>query len=241
MENEKKFIMSITIVNKRISGQAIAVQKWFKVKPNLAFTLAEVLIVLGIVGIIAQMTIPTLMNSVQTQIYRVAYKKAYADANNAFNSAIGKGDSYVAYSDLSDLYPLPLNWSIFTSQFKLVKECTNNDNDKCWNMSGEQSMGCPTQSEYGFIDVGGRSWTTYNRGLGGYVTDFLVDTNGFKTPNKFGKDRWIFHFVLDNSSSGLPIKILPSIYSDPIDYDENTTEAYECPSGSCYYKSWLLN
>lgn len=48
------------------------------IKRIAAFTLAEVLITLGIVGMIAEMTIPTLMNNVNETIYYSAAKKAYS-------------------------------------------------------------------------------------------------------------------------------------------------------------------
>ena len=40
------------------------------------FTLAEVLITLGIIGVVAAMTMPTLLNSTNGAQYRTAYKKA---------------------------------------------------------------------------------------------------------------------------------------------------------------------
>src|SRR5574344_935485 len=43
-----------------------------------AFTLAEVLIVLGIIGIVAAMTIPTLMTKIQDREFKIAAKKAYS-------------------------------------------------------------------------------------------------------------------------------------------------------------------
>src|SRR5574344_2128782 len=49
-----------------------------------AFTLAEVLIVLGIIGVVAAFTIPTLMNKVQNQEYVVGVKKEYSMINNGF-------------------------------------------------------------------------------------------------------------------------------------------------------------
>ena len=43
---------------------------------SMGFTLAEVLITLGIIGVVAAMTMPTLMNSTQGAQYKAAYKKA---------------------------------------------------------------------------------------------------------------------------------------------------------------------
>ena len=47
------------------------------------FTLAEVLITLGIIGVVAAMTMPTLMNSTQGAQYKAAYKKALSALSQA--------------------------------------------------------------------------------------------------------------------------------------------------------------
>ncbi|MBP3924428.1 type II secretion system protein, partial [bacterium] len=48
-----------------------------------AFTLAEVLITLGIIGVVAAMTMPTLMNQTNGAQYRTAYKKALSAISQA--------------------------------------------------------------------------------------------------------------------------------------------------------------
>lgn len=48
-----------------------------------AFTLAEVLITLGIIGTVAAMTIPTLMTNYQKQVWESKLKKTYSIATNA--------------------------------------------------------------------------------------------------------------------------------------------------------------
>ena len=50
-------------------------------KKILAFTLAEVLITLGIIGIVAAMTIPTLMSKIQEKRYTTQYKKIFSELN----------------------------------------------------------------------------------------------------------------------------------------------------------------
>lgn len=49
-----------------------------KVKRRIAFTLAETLITLGIIGVVAAITIPTIMQNVQDQAFRSMFKKDYA-------------------------------------------------------------------------------------------------------------------------------------------------------------------
>ena len=50
---------------------------------KLGFTLAEVLITLGIIGVVAAMTMPTLMNQTQGAQYKTAYKKALSALSQA--------------------------------------------------------------------------------------------------------------------------------------------------------------
>ena len=54
-----------------------------KVSCKSAFTLAEVLITLGIIGVVAAMTMPTLMNSTNGAQYKTAYKKALSVLSQA--------------------------------------------------------------------------------------------------------------------------------------------------------------
>ena len=48
-----------------------------------AFTLAEVLITLGIIGVVAALTIPTLMSSIQNRQLEVGLKNAYSTLTQA--------------------------------------------------------------------------------------------------------------------------------------------------------------
>lgn len=71
---------------------------------KLGFTLAEVLITLVIIGVIAAMTVPTLMNNTNAQEYRSALKKAISGLNQALtlNYAL-EGLSANDYSTATDL------------------------------------------------------------------------------------------------------------------------------------------
>ena len=50
-----------------------------------AFTLAEVLITLGIIGVVAAMTLPSLMNKIQKRDTAARLKKFYSAMNQAIN------------------------------------------------------------------------------------------------------------------------------------------------------------
>ena len=73
---------------------------------KLGFTLAEVLITLVIIGVIAAMTVPTLMNNTNAQEYRSALKKAISGVNQALtlNYALEglSANDYATGQDLVD-------------------------------------------------------------------------------------------------------------------------------------------
>ena len=80
-----------------------------------AFTLAEVLITLGIIGVVAAMTMPTLINQTNGAQYKAAYKKAL--------SAISQGVTLnVALDDKSFADDTAEN--ILTKRMNVVKDTT---------------------------------------------------------------------------------------------------------------------
>ena len=57
-------------------------------KKKIAFTLAEVLITLGIIGVVAAMTIPTLIADYQEKVTVTKFKWVYSTLANAFTMAL---------------------------------------------------------------------------------------------------------------------------------------------------------
>lgn len=170
------------------------------------FTLAEVLITLGIIGIVAAMTLPTLVNNYKKQTYVVGLKKAY---NNLLVSL-----NYVKYSNnVSTLDELGWNTStapIDNKQFQSAYERNiyliykGFKNAKYITPS---STNCIYKSYAGGLD-GSLSETNYNLCTdGGFMTadgmiyaqqgsNIFVDVNGIgKGPNFLGRD--IFRFEID--------------------------------------------
>ena len=69
----------------------------FKSLKQKAFTLAEVLITLSIIGVVAAMTVPTLMSNTSNQQHVTALKKAYSTLSNAMKMMpvnLGCGSDY---------------------------------------------------------------------------------------------------------------------------------------------------
>lgn len=53
-----------------------------------AFTLAEVLITLGIIGVVAAMTLPVLTQKYQKMVLKNQYKKVYSTLSQAYSKAV---------------------------------------------------------------------------------------------------------------------------------------------------------
>lgn len=96
------------------------------------FTLAEVLITLGIIGVVAALTIPVLINKYKEKVLVTAAKRSYSIVFNAINSWSLKngepGDYEYFWASLGD------NDSIlkeFSKELNITNICTNYNVEKC--------------------------------------------------------------------------------------------------------------
>lgn len=98
---------------------------------RLGFTLAEILIVVGIIGTIAAITIPTLIKNNQKTQYTTALKKAYTSWSQALQQmasdagCTGDLSCFFDSSDLSTLGPK------IEKYFKTIKTCASVDVSAC--------------------------------------------------------------------------------------------------------------
>lgn len=205
---------------------------------KLGFTLAEVLITLGIIGVVAAITIPIINNAIQDAQNITAYKKAFSDATNVWNSMIAN-NQVTQRTDQYDSAAGSANFNAFMGYFNIAKLCNNSDNASCWESSGEKlNNAVPGGSDLAFIDNSGRTWSATSASYAG--EKIFVDTNGLKSPNKFGKDRFQFLPVLQGCSDtsgtcyqgGLPVKLVPG-------NDSPGYSIWGCQYPPCYPRKWL--
>src|SRR5574344_1375224 len=166
-------------------------------KKNFAFTLAEVLIVLGIIGVVAAFTIPTLINKIQNNEFAEKFKKEYSVFNNAWAQIIqDNGGSIVGvYNSDADFI------NDLCGKLKCIKKCTvSSEYTKCFHSTDWYDLlgdkGWTDFSNPGAILIDGTSFSTRpfskNCNLSGYnntrCTNFIIDINGFAKPNTMGRD-----------------------------------------------------
>lgn len=200
---------------------------------NRAFTLAEILITIGIIGVVAALTMPSLINSYKDKQFKTAYKKAYSDIQNAFIDAIF--EESLTRNQQFAVEPTKQEFGIMKEKFIVVTDC-GNQISTCWGEGetiGSSSSYPKSEQSSCFIDTSGRSWCTYFDA----ENIFLVDTNGLKLPNKFGKDRWYF-VLADEKGNRVNIasnykKVVPFINTD------QQAKGDWCHYPPCNFKSWL--
>lgn len=160
---------------------------------KLGFTLAEVLITLVIIGVIAAMTVPTLMNNTNSQEFRSALKKAISGANQALTlhyalEGLGAQD-YTHATLVSDVFKKRMNvieaegnddsftlatcaGTTFTTQDGIMF-CVNNN--FAGNTTDTQDAACNSYNTIPCVTGATNDEADAN---------FYIDVNGRKNPNK---------------------------------------------------------
>ncbi len=138
------------------------------------FTLAEVLVTLMIIGVIAAMTIPSLMQSTAQQEYRAAFKKAVSMLNQAvtLNYALDGRDA-TDYSQSNFFSLLTQRLNVMSSDATNYELYTA---DGMWFTTKNTTFGGFTA--YSTCNANDQATT------GNICSIVTVDVNGAKGPNK---------------------------------------------------------
>lgn len=188
------------------------------------FTLAEVLITLGIIGVVAAMTIPTLIADSQKAQYVSSLKKAYANFNHALaQMAIDNGcagdlrctglftTTATFGNELVKYYKINQNCKTETGQGCFAIEKNNFDSSTPTDTSDFDN----TNYAYKFVTIDGISICIYlaypncnqtiSTGATGNMSQTCglvdIDVNGLKPPNVRGRDT--FDFWITNGKGPL--------------------------------------
>lgn len=182
-------------------------------KKLLAFTLAEVLITLGIIGVIAALTIPSLIQNTQKKEYVVGLKEAFSILTNATNSLItDNGGTMQGVFQNGDSYnpnnsPRPAE--VYAQKLNVQKVCTLKTDLSCFHdtindLAGYDQDGYTVNSNEGGLILKNGMRLTFTGEIAGncdhsyYFTEtngektacaeIWVDVNGSKEPNILGRD-----------------------------------------------------
>lgn len=170
-----------------------------------AFTLAEVLITLGVIGVVSAMTMPTLIQHHQKQVTVAQLKKAYSEFAQALQKAEAEHGlmetwDFAYFGDDSSGRATYFGENYLFPYIKTIKKCIPTSN-ACWadnikalgavnantminGQNTHNSFVTPSNySVYYWLDISGKGMWYY------------VDINGVKPPNIVGKDIFAFKGV----------------------------------------------
>lgn len=206
-------------------------QKYFSRSTNLGFTLAEVLITLGIIGIVAALTIPSLMSQNQKLSGYSGLKKEYSMLAEATNQIVSNNGGNLTWANATDMMNSYLPYLKYTStgtmgdifNYTLTSYDSRNGSVNipagtgniagAWWINYFMPTSAPALSMNDGSIIGfnvkaanctdyGIGWTAPTSGPF-YCGFMYVDVNGTKPPNRIGVD---FYFVtVTKDTSGIKL------------------------------------
>lgn len=156
-----------------------------------AFTLAEVLITLGIIGVVAAMTLPSLVAKYQKRVMVITLKKVYTELSQAV--LLYKVDDNITDLSNSSLNSDTAFENFITKYFKVVKQC-NSIEPPCFSSSYKKISGVSSTFNSGchgkayILTSGASICARYNSSTPSILAEIHIDVNGSKNPNVFGRD-----------------------------------------------------
>ena len=174
----------------------VALSKGYR---KAAFTLAEILVTLGIIGVVSAMTVPSLMQNYQRQSYVAQLHKVYNETSQAIiqyvndRNAINIKEAGLLSNDAIDEF--------VKKYYKVVQDC------------GTAYSPCFADEYKGLNGVskgalfGATNYNHYVLASGAAVSlsarddniQFYIDTNGRKGPNIVGRDAFAIQIYIDGT------------------------------------------
>jgi len=204
------------------------------------FTLSELLMALTIVGVIAVLTVPVMMNNIHNKMFATQVKNMAATIEQLAQ------DQLIVHRtrDLSDTDFGDPDKLLSDKHFSIAKSCTSNESlTKCWKTAatGNDKIQYKYLSRQNLdISKNGRTVVLKNGVMlrytapessenvsGNIVCKILLDINGNDKPNIVGRD--LFGFYVTNKG-----KIVDYSYATESD-DTLETKITKCKSSSVWY------
>ena len=178
-----------------------------------AFTLAEVLVTLGIIGVVAAMTMPTLIGNTKPKELEAQFKKAHSMLSQAVitvadEKGVGLKKTFATFNGTNYANASEIANAIY-NQMKVTGTCTYTDKVKTYNKASDNP----------YVDLGTvkpskllANGMCMQVNVNGYMINITVDINGAKKrPNALGQD--IFYFYIDDNDTLQP-KRMSKLYTD---------------------------
>ena len=170
--------------------------------------MSEVLITIGIIGVVAAMTLPSVINNIQGRQLQSALKKSYSTISQALDMYYAEnGERFVVTQEAGTLK------NVLMKYIKNVKDCGlgtgNKDciyaynrsydtfNDIYKNFNGTNTMNSAYFNDGQFV-INDGSLVMIENMIGSNKNYISIDVNGYrKKPNRLGQDVFMFQIMPD--------------------------------------------
>lgn len=200
---------------------------------RIAFTLSEVLIAMSIVGVVAVLTMPSLMNNMYDKTYSSLLQKTYSQLSEAMNEAMAEQKVYGAEDINRYVSTESGREADFLSKYMNVTSGCGSTAGNCFGAGYRTLSGKALRnvdlftSEYNY-------YATMKNGVAlglSFPTDtangsVIVDVNGPKKPNILGKD--LFMMSLASNTTMGDFATYSSVSAMKEACQKNTGHGYAC-------------
>ena len=211
------------------------------------FTLAEVLITLAIIGVVAALTIPVVVHNYQKKALYTQFMKAYNTISSAMDlitvdhgSISGWNWGYFEYNDETEEFEMTDEGdnpfaNYIAPALKAVQICE--DSTDCLAESYTDLSGTKDVSKrlMGYNSYGSTPAVVLSdgsvfavRNAGNYAIYFTVDTNGKKGPNVLGRDVFVIGYGRGEYDYDAQDGILLDAYSTDTTLDSSNNVKANC-------------
>lgn len=174
------------------------------------FTLAEVLVTLGIIGVVSALTVPTLMKNHQKKTFTVQLHKVYSEFQQAAQNYMN--DNNAVSMTEAGLTSQAAVEQFSKNYFKTVNHCNATATTPCFaasykNLDGTSFSFTAWGVAHAFSLASGAAILVdypsyYSVEVDGHTSrygDMLVDVNGPSGPNIAGRDLFLMEFYEDGT------------------------------------------
>ena len=218
---------------------------------RFGFTLAEVLITLGIIGVVAAMTMPVLIQNARNKDLEAGLKKGASEIAQALNMYQAENGEPIVSDNLGS-HELK---SVLMRYLKVIQDCGYGYNDAdtaCIKNYNDANKNSTTYKNYNgtntidlkMFDDGQFVLTDGSIILINNVVDVYnskdiyvsIDVNGYnKNPNRLGQD--LFMFQIDDKGKLIPMGAKGTTYYSSNDAYCSKTSTSNVNGAGCTYKA----
>ena len=178
---------------------------------KLGFTLAEVMIALSLIGVIASLTIPTFVSETKNKANANKLATTVSAIENAFTSMIanegvqdlsetafagsptaGNLSNYLKISGSSGNYV-----NLYNNNNKPFKDLSGSSNTLSWTDSFKMKNGAYIIYSSNSVDIDSANVTSWGGTITNSIGRIIIDVNGSLKPNIWGRDAFYFRIGND--------------------------------------------